>query len=500
MSPSPQLTDRAFWRQSARSLSIATGILIDGQLRPALGGASFASVNPATGAVVATLPAGDQDDVDAAVASARRSFGSGVWSRMPPAERKAVLSRLAQLIRDHAQELALLDSLDMGKPVTDALTIDVPGAAGVWQWTAECIDKVYDQIAPTAPGDLALIRREPVGVVAAVVPWNFPLDLASWKCAPALAAGNSVVLKPAEQSPLSAIRLGMLALEAGLPPGVLNVVPGLGETAGKALGLHGDVDALAFTGSTEVGKLFLSYAGASNLKQVWLECGGKSPNLVFDDCEDLDRAAAMAAFGIFFNQGEVCSANSRLLVQASVKDRFLERLLHHAASWMPGDPLDPASRAGALVDGRHADRVAAAIAQGRRDARLIFGGRRLTLGGSDCFIEPTIFDDVAADHALARDEIFGPVLAVTTFRTEDEAVALANDSPYGLAASLWTGSLGRAVRVSERLRVGTVSVNTVDALSPQTPFGGIKQSGYGRDLSPHAVEKFTALKTVWIKY
>lgn len=495
--PAPDL---AFWQQAARSLSFASGILIDGILRPAADGQTFDDINPATNALITTVAAGDRADIDAAVASARHSFESGVWSRRSPAERKAVLLRLAELLRENAQELALLDSLDMGKPINDALTIDVPGAAAVWQWTAESIDKVYDQIAPAAAGDLAMIRREPLGVVAAVVPWNFPLDLASWKCAPALAAGNSVVLKPAEQSPLSALKLGQLALEAGLPPGVLNVVPGLGATAGQALGLHMDVDALTFTGSTEVGKLFLSYAAQSNMKQVWLECGGKSPNLIFEDCEDLDQAAAMAAFGCFFNQGEVCSANSRLFVQDSIKDQFLATLIEHAARWMPGDPLDPASRAGALVEPRHADRVEGFIRHGQKDAALVHGGKRLTINGSSCFIEPTIFDAVAPSHSLMRDEIFGPVLAVGTFSSEEHAIALANDSIYGLAGSVWTGSLRRALRVSERLKVGTVSVNTVDALSPQTPFGGVKQSGYGRDLSLHALEKFTAVKTVWIKY
>ncbi|GAB3447689.1 aldehyde dehydrogenase [Insolitispirillum peregrinum] len=493
-------TTLAGWREAASRLSFASDILIDGTLRPAVDGQTFATVNPASGDTLAEIAAGSAADVDLAVASARRTFDSGVWSRRPPTERKVVLLRLAELIRAHAPELALLDSLDMGKPVQDALGIDVPGAAAVWQWTAESIDKVYDQIAPTGSGDLAMIRREPLGVVAAVVPWNFPLDLASWKCAPALAAGNSVVLKPAEQSPLSAIRLGQLALEAGLPPGVLNVVPGLGASAGKALGLHPDVDALTFTGSTEVGKLFLSYAGQSNMKQVWLECGGKSPNLIFADCDDLDKAAEMAAFGCFFNQGEVCSANSRLLVEARIKEEFLERLIHHAAHWLPGDPLDPANHAGALVETRHADRVEGFIRRGEQQARLIHGGQRLTIAGSDCYITPTIFDQVTPSHELFREEIFGPVLAVSTFETEGQAIALANDSLFGLAGSLWTGSLKRALRVSERLRVGTVSVNTVDALSPQTPFGGIKQSGHGRDLSLHALEKFTALKTVWIKY
>lgn len=424
----------------------------------------------------------------------------GSWSRAAPAHRKEVLLRLAQLLRENLQELALLESLDMGKLVADAAAIDVPGSAGIFQWYAEAIDKLYDEVAPTGSGDLVLVRREPLGVIGAVVPWNFPLDMATWKCAPALAAGNSVVLKPAEQSPFSALRLAELAMEAGLPAGVLNVVPGLGETAGQALGRHMDVDCLAFTGSTAVGKMFLQYSGQSNMKQVWLETGGKSPNLVFADCGNLDAAADMAAFGIFFNQGEVCSANSRLLVQRSVKDAMVEKLAARAAATQPGDPLDPASKMGALVDARHAANVMRFVEAGKKTARLVTGGDQVTVNGRGSFVQPTIFDDVSPQDTIAREEIFGPVLSVIAFDDEEEAIRIANDSVYGLAASLWTDSLSRAHRISERLHAGTVSVNTVDALSPMTPFGGFKQSGFGRDLSLHALDKYTALKTTWIRY
>lgn len=488
------------WIGKASAIHFRDRAFIDGKTVAARSGRTFASVNPATGEVLAEVASCGEEDIDLAVVAARRSFNAGVWSRTSPAHRKEVLLRLAQLLRENLHELALLESLDMGKLVRDAATVDVPGSAAIFQWYGEAIDKIYGEVAPTGEGDLVLVRREPLGVVGAVVPWNFPLDMATWKCAPALAAGNSVVLKPAEQSPLSALRLAELAMEAGLPAGVLNVVPGLGETAGQALGRHMDVDCLAFTGSTAVGKMFLQYSGQSNMKQVWLETGGKSPNLVFADCSDLDAAADMAAFGIFFNQGEVCSANSRLLVQRGIKDALVDRLVRRAAAMQPGDPLDPASKMGAMVDARHAANVMRFVEAGKKTARLVAGGDLVTVNGRGSFVQPTIFDDVAPGDTIARDEIFGPVLSVIAFDDEAEAIRIANDSPYGLAASLWTDSLSRAHRISGRLHAGTVSVNTVDALSPMTPFGGFKQSGFGRDLSLHALDKYTALKTTWIKY
>ncbi|MBN9670500.1 aldehyde dehydrogenase [Roseibium aggregatum] len=488
------------WVAKAEAIRFPAHALIDGKPVQAISGKTFDTINPATGAVLSTLPSCDANDVDAAVKAARAAFEDGRWSGKSPAERKAVILKLADLIRENGEEFALLDSLDMGKPVRDAATIDVPGAAAIFQWYAEAIDKVYDEIAPTGEGDLALVRREPLGVVGAVVPWNFPLDMATWKCAPALAMGNSVILKPAEQSPLSAVRLAELALEAGLPEGVLNIITGYGETAGKAIGLHPDIDCVAFTGSTEVGKYFLEYSGQSNMKQVWLECGGKSPNLIFADCDNLDAAADMAALGIFFNQGEVCTANSRLLVEASIAEEFVAKLVERAGNFMPGDPLDPASSMGAMVDEKQTDRVISFIEQGRSTARLLCGGNRVSVDGKGCFIEPTIFADVAPGNRLAAEEIFGPVLSVISFETEEEAIQIANDTIYGLAASVWTSNLSRAHRVSAKLKAGTVSVNTVDAVSPMTPFGGFKQSGIGRDLSLHAFDKFSGLKTTWIKY
>jgi gamma-glutamyl-gamma-aminobutyraldehyde dehydrogenase len=488
------------WQTLAGKLKPHHQLFINGRFEDADSGKCFSSINPANQSVLAEVAAGDATDIDRAVTAARAAFNKGVWSEETPQNRKTVLLKLADLIRANLDELALLDSMDMGKPVEDAAAVDVPGSAAFFQWYAEAIDKIYDEIAPTGKGNLALITKEPLGVVGAVVPWNFPLDMATWKGAAALAAGNSVVLKPAEQSPLSALRLAELAMEAGLPEGVFNVVTGYGETAGKALGLHGDVDCLAFTGSTPIGKMFQQYAGQSNMKQVWLETGGKSPNLVFADADDLDAAASMAAFGIFFNQGEVCSANSRLLVERSIHKEFLDRMISHAAAHQPGDPLNPSSKMGAIVSKEQHDRIMSMIEEGRGYAECVTGGNAMQVDGKGYFVEPTIFNDVPPASQLAKEEIFGPVLSVIPFDSEDEAVAMANDSIYGLAASVWTGSLSRAHRVSRRLHAGTVSVNTVDALSPMTPFGGFKQSGYGRDLSLHALDKYTALKTTWITY
>jgi len=486
------------WHQRAMQQRFITTALINGQSIAA--DKTFASINPATEKILAHVSACAEREVDAAVLAARHSFEKGHWSRCAPRERQKKLLRLADLIEKHREELALLESLNMGKPVMDAYNIDIPGSAAIFRWYAESLDKIYGEVAPTASDALATITRVPTGVVAAIVPWNFPLDMASWKLAPALAAGNSVILKPAEQSPFSALRLGELALEAGIPEGVLNIIPGLGETAGRALGLHNDVDVLAFTGSTEVGKLLMTYAGQSNLKQVWLECGGKSANIIFADCHNLELAAEKAAWGIFFNQGAVCSANSRLLLERGIHDAFIERLIAKSKEWQPGDPLHVQSKAGAIVERKQTCRIMEYIhAAHKEGAVLVAGGKKITINGSDNFIEPTIFTQVTPTQILAREEIFGPVLAVTAFDTEEEAVQLANASQYGLAASVWSDDLHRAHRVARQLHAGTVSVNTVDALDVATPFGGCKQSGFGRDLSLHSFDKYTQLKTTWFQ-
>ena len=487
------------WHERARTLSFRTQAFIDGRYLDAASGATFDTINPATGKLLARVAAGDQEDVNRAVSSARAAFRKGAWANFAPAKRKKILLRFADAILKHTEELALLETLDMGKPISDSLKIDIPGAARCLQWYAEAIDKVYDQVAPTGARALALITREPMGVVGAIVPWNYPLLMAAWKIAPILAAGNSLVLKPSEKSPLTALRVAELAVEAGVPPGVLNVVPGFGQTAGKALALHMDVDCIAFTGSTATGRMIMQYAGQSNLKRVSLECGGKSPNIVLADYPDLDKAASAAADAIFSNQGEMCSAGSRLLLQEGIKDALLEKVQALSRHRQPGDPLDPATQLGAIVDETQMKRVLGYIEAGRRDgASIRVGGRRVREDSGGYFIEPTVFEGVRPAMAIAREEIFGPVLSAITFKTVDEAVEIANDVIYGLAAAIWTRDITTAHRVARALRAGTVYVNCYDADDLTVPFGGFKQSGIGRDKSLHALEKYTELKTTWI--
>ncbi|NAZ75026.1 aldehyde dehydrogenase family protein [Kineococcus sp. T13] len=486
------------WHELAGTLKHPTLAVIDGQLTEAADGRTQANHDPATGRQLSQVAQCAEADVERAVRAARASFERGTWRGQPPAERKRTLLRLSELLLAHAEELALLESLDTGKRIADTSAIDVPGAAAILAWYAEAIDKVYGEVAPTAAGNLAVVTREPVGVVAAVVPWNYPLETAIWKLAPALAAGNSVILKPAEESPSTALRLGELALQAGLPAGVLNVVPGEGAVVGRALGRHLDVDAVAFTGSTEVGRLFLGYAAETRIRRLQLECGGKSPNIVFADAADLQAVADGVCSGIFFNAGEVCSANSRLLVERSIADELLELVLKRAEDFRPGDPLDPATGMGPLVSDRHAEKVLELIADGKATATLRTGGG--IAGPRRTFVEPTVFTDVDPRSRIATEEVFGPVLAAFTFDTEEQALQLAHQSAYGLAASVWSDSLTRAHRVADKLRAGTVSVNCIDALDVTTPFGGFNQSGFGRDLSLHALQEYTALKTTWFSY
>jgi 4-guanidinobutyraldehyde dehydrogenase / NAD-dependent aldehyde dehydrogenase len=409
--------EKTSWHERARSLDIRTKAFINGNYMESASGQTFDSINPGTGKLLARVSSGDTEDINRAVSAARAAFRKGVWSNLAPNQRQKVLKRFAELIRQHGEELALLDTLDMGKPISVALNVDIPASARCIEWYAEAIDKIYDEVAPTGPGSLALVTREPMGVVGAIVPWNYPLLMAAWKIGPVLAAGNSLVLKPSEKSPLSAIRLAQLAVEAGIPEGVFNVVPGLGQTAGKALALHMDVDCIAFTGSTATGRNIMQYAGQSNMKRVSLECGGKSPNIVMADCPDLDKAATAAAHAIFDNQGEVCSAGSRLLVQDSVKDQVLEKIRSVGKSLAPGDPLDPATKLGAIVDDIQLKRVLGYIDAGRKDGANVFlGGRRVREDSGGYFIEPTVFDGVRPGMTIAREEIFGPVLSTITFK------------------------------------------------------------------------------------
>jgi len=489
----------AFWQDKAATLSIEGRAFIDGEYRDAEGARTFDCLSPIDGKLLAKVADSGAADVDAAVAAARRAFDSGVWSGLNPRQRKAVLLRWAASIREHMDELALLETLDAGKPIADTTSVDVPGAAYCVEWFAEAIDKIGGEVAPADHHLVGLVTREPIGVVAAVVPWNFPILMASWKFGPALAAGNSVVLKPSEKSPLTAIRLAQLALDAGIPAGVFNVVPGAGEP-GKLLALHQDVDCLAFTGSTNVGKLIMQYAGQSNLKRVWLELGGKSPNIVMPDCPDMDRAANAAAGAIFYNMGEMCTAGSRLLVHRDIKDVFIDKLIAAARSYTPGNPLDPDTSMGAIVDKVQLERVLGYIEAGRAEAKLLLGGARVKEDTGGFYIEPTIFEIPASGAKVAREEIFGPVLSVITFDTVDEAIRIANDSEYGLAAAVWTSNLTAAHEVSRKLRAGTVWVNCYDEGGDMNfPFGGYKQSGNGRDKSLHALGKYTELKSTLVR-
>lgn len=486
------LLTREEYASIAADLMFPAAPFIDGKFRAGRG-KKFPTVNPATGKSLATIAGANAKDVDLAVEKAREAFDQGRWSKMHPSERKDILIRLCKLITRNARELAVMESIDSGKPIKDCEEIDIPETIHTIKWHAEAIDKIYDQMAPSSDDHIAMIVREPIGVVAAVLPWNFPLLMMAWKIGPALAAGNSVIVKPAEQTSLTALRLAELAMEAGLPRGVLQVLPGMGPETGEPLGRHMDVDMVSFTGSTETGRLFLKFSAESNLKKVVLECGGKNPAVVLEDAEDLDLVAGHIVNAAFWNMGENCSANSRLIVHEAVKKPLLDRILARTRDWRTGDPLDPSNHLGALVDKDHCKKVAKYLKE-PKGSKTLLGGK-----AKGNFVEPTIFDGVKSGDKLAKDEIFGPILSVISVKSFAEAIQVANDTEYGLAASVFTANAKKAIRAAREIKAGTVSVNCYGEGDISTPFGGYKQSGFGgRDNGIHAHDQYTELKTIWI--
>lgn len=490
---------REDWEKRAAELTFPSQAFINGQYVDALSGATFACESPIDGRILTQVASCNAADADLAVKAARTAFESGVWRDLPPAKRKQILLKFADLIAAHRDELALLETLDMGKPIRFSSSVDIGGAARTLSWTAEAIDKVYGEIAPTPDNQIGMITREAVGIVVAIVPWNFPLLMASWKFAPALAMGNSVILKPSEKSPLTALRVAGLAKEAGIPDGVFNVLPGFGHTVGKALALHMDVDTLVFTGSTAIAKQLMIYAGESNMKRVWLEAGGKSPNIVFADAPNLGKAAEAAAQGIAFNMGQVCTAGTRLLVEASIKEEFVALVKQALIKWQPSHPLDPKTLNGAVVDKQQLNKVLSYIEKGQQEgATLAAGGEQLYQESGGYFVQPTIFTEAENTMQIAAEEIFGSVLSVLTFDCMEDAITKANATIYGLAAAVWTADLNKAHKTAKALRAGSVWINNYDGGDMTAPFGGYKQSGNGRDKSLHAFDKYTEIKATWL--
>jgi gamma-glutamyl-gamma-aminobutyraldehyde dehydrogenase len=492
---------RDYWQKALDAAKLNGRMFIDGKYADAEDGTTFVRTRPMDGQPGGTFARGKSVDIDCAVASARTAFESGVWRHKEPAARKAVMLRWAELMREHREELALLETIDVGKPVMASLNVDVALAANCIQYYGEMCDKLYDEIAPTGPKDRALVRKVPIGVIGAITPWNYPLIIDSWKLGPALAAGNSVVLKPAEQSSLTAIRIAELAHDAGLPAGVFNVVTGYGEEAGQALAKHMDVDMIAFTGSTEVGKLIMGYAAQTNLKRVALELGGKSPLVVFADA-DLDAAASAAAWGCFYNSGETCHASTRLVAERSIMETLIRKIQDVTAREITlAHPFEPAAQIGALIEDAHLNKVLGMIEAGEKEgSRRAFGAEKVMTETGGSYMSPGVFVAKSNADSLARLEIFGPVLTAIPFDTEEEALKIANDTSYGLAGAVFTTNMSRAHRVSEGIHAGTVWINTYDISSLATPFGGFKQSGFGRDRSVHAIDKYCDYKTIWQRF
>jgi len=490
--------DNIDWAALAAKANYPHQAFINGKNVDSVSGKTEATINPATGEVIANIADCSPEDADIAVQNARDTFESGVWSQMAPGERKEILLRWAQLIEDNLEEMALFECVDAGKPISDTYGIDVPGAIKTIRWTAEAIDKVYEEIAPTSHDTIALVTRLPLGVVLAIVPWNFPLSTTAWKLAPALATGNSVILKPDPKTPLTALRIAQLATEAGLPDGVLNVLPGDGINLGKHLSLHNDIDGQTFTGSTNVGKLLQQYSGQSNLKRTFLELGGKSANIVFNDA-NLEEAAEMAAVAGFYNSGQTCTAGTRLLIQEDIYDQFLEMVIEHAKSWKEGHTFGGCSM-GAIINQGQLDTIQRYVKIGKEEgARLVLGGNVTQTETGGFFHEATIFADVDNNMRIAQEEIFGPVMSVIKFKDADDAIRIANDSPYGLAGAVWSQNINTALKVAAGVRTGTMGVNNYFGGDITVPFGGFKESGNGRDKSLHAMDDYTELKTTWIQ-
>ncbi len=483
------------------NLNYPSQLFINGKYQKSIAEKSFDNISPIDGQIINKVFHAQQEDIDLAVSKAREVFNKGYWSNLPPGERKKILLKFAALLERDRLELSLLDTIDMGKTINDTYNADLPTSIDNIEWYAEIIDKLFDDISPTSKEYMGLITKEPIGVVAAIVPWNYPLWMAIWKIAPALITGNSVILKPAEQSPMSAIKIGALLSEAGVPDGVFSVLPGDGPITGKSLCLHNDIDCVAFTGSGEVGKLVLQYSGQSNMKRVQLECGGKSPNIIFADCPDLNVAAEASAYAIFGNQGEVCSAGSRLIVQKEIENDFVDKLVKISKNMQPADPLDPNSFAGAIVNTEQLEKINKYVNIGKEEGADIEVGGKITMketGGY--YFEPTIFKNVNNSMKIAQEEIFGPVLTTLTFEIFEEAISIANDTEYGLAAGVWTRDINKAIKASREIRAGTVYINNYEeGVDSTIPLGGYKQSGIGRDNGYQALENYLQVKSTWIK-